>query len=79
MQNTRLKAAYAWVENDLNAALYFRAPVTPEHLTQLQAALDEGRASLSREPLQGTRLTLPAPLPNMKGRWYRVEIEGNDP
>lgn len=74
----KLKAAYAWVENDLMAPLYFRAPVWPEHLAQLQEALDRGEATVSPEPLMGTRLTLKQPLPNMKWPWYRVEITGDD-
>lgn len=75
MDTIRLKAAYAWVENDLRAPLYFRAPVRPEHLEQLQAALDRGEARLEEKPLEGTRLTLDRPLPNMRFTWYLAEVE----
>ena len=70
----KLKAAYAYVENDLNALLFFRVPVWSEHLAQIQQALSDGAASVKESRGTGWILTLDQPLPNMRFPWYRVEF-----
>lgn len=71
----RLKAAFAWIDDDAQPLPFFARAVKREVLKEIQRALDEGNADLHELPGTGWIVTLVEPLEGSRFPWYRVEVK----